>query len=65
VIIEIQRFERATELRDVAEPFLMRNEAHHNLILGLLDRRAGEPVEKVPGRTSRRLSGTRKRSRPP
>lgn len=41
--IQIQRFELATELWDVAEPFLMRNEAHHNLILGLIYRLARTP----------------------
>lgn len=41
--IEIQRFETAAELQDVVREFLMRNEAHHNLILGLIDRLAGDP----------------------
>jgi RimJ/RimL family protein N-acetyltransferase len=43
VTVEIQRFDTAAELRDVAGPFLMRNEAHHNLILGLIDRLSGSP----------------------
>jgi hypothetical protein len=43
VTIEVQRLETATELRDAAETFLMRNEAHHNLILGLIERLAGNP----------------------
>jgi len=43
VTIEIQRFETATGLRDAAEAFLIRNEAHHNLILGLIDRLARAP----------------------
>jgi predicted GNAT family acetyltransferase len=34
--IEVVRFEGAEALREVAEPYLMRHEAEHNLILGLI-----------------------------
>jgi hypothetical protein len=34
--IEVVRFEGAAALREVAEPYLMRHEAEHNLILGLI-----------------------------
>lgn len=34
--IEVVRFEGAAGLREVAEPYLMRHEAEHNLILGLI-----------------------------
>jgi len=41
---EVVRFEKAAELRAVAEPFLMRQEAHHNLLLGLIGN-----LETMPG----------------
>jgi predicted GNAT family acetyltransferase len=43
VTIEVKRFATAADLRHAVEPFLMRNEAHHNLLLGLIDRLEGNP----------------------
>ena len=36
--MQVKRFESAAILRNAAEPFLMRHEAHHNLLLGLIGR---------------------------
>ena len=40
---DLIRFDRAVELRSVSEPFLMRNETKHNLLLGLLSTLEADP----------------------
>jgi predicted GNAT family acetyltransferase len=48
--IEIRRFQTVDQLGEVALPFLMRQEAHHNLILGFIGRleRQSNPGDSQP-----------------
>jgi predicted GNAT family acetyltransferase len=42
--LTVRRLTTATQLRSLAEPFLLRNEAQHNLILGLLATLEQDPI---------------------